>query len=384
MAFFDMVHALVTGILIGYLSFANTCVDRALSLLPPSLERYVSYFESKTATESTGGDLSRTVSFFSGTVPKVLLEHKEFQTAAVAASLATEATFALPPEQSLHDAVSGALVNIFCQYKTDKYIRTTTGTGFFINQKGVIITNAHVAQFLLLEKTKRTIDEVECVIRSGNPAVSKYKAELLYISPKWVFENAQVIAEEAPTGTGERDYALLYVSESVDSTELPEKFPAIPVSTVLLSRGVVGAPVIAAGYPAEALIRGGADIKLLPVIASPTIGSLYTFGSNFADIFSITESPVGEQGASGGPVASESERVAIGLIVTKGDIQTEGVHSLRALTLSYIDRTILEETGFSLSQNMQGTLAERGAIFKKAMAPFLAGILEASLTSDGQ
>ena len=280
---------------------------------------------------------------------------------------------------SLESAILNALVNIYCQYKTDEYIRTTTGTGFFINQKGVILTNAHVAQFLLLENTEDVKSDIECVIRSGNPAKEKYLAELLYISPTWIFENSDVIVDESPRGTGERDYALLYVSKSTDNTPLPAHFPALPIDTALLSRSTEGSSVFTAGYPAEALMKKGADAELSSVLAETTVGALYTFGSNYADLFSISESPVGEHGASGGPIVNKSIQSTIGLIVTKGDEVTEGERSLRAITLSYIDRTIQDETGFSLAQNMQGDIAYRGLIFKKAMTPFLAKILSDEL-----
>ena len=222
-------------------------------------------------------------------------------------------------------------------------------------------------------------NDIECVIRSGNPAEPKYVAELLYISPVWIFENSDVIIDESPRGTGERDYALLYVSRSTDAIPLPTRFPAIPIDTALLSRSTEGMSILTAGSPAEDLMRRGADAKLTPVLAETTIGALYTFGSNYADLFAISESPVGEHGASGGPIVDKNTTSAIGLIVTKGDEVTEGEHSLRAITLSYIDRTIQGETGFSLTQNMQGDIAYRGLIFKKAMAPFLAKILSDEL-----
>jgi hypothetical protein len=106
---------------------------------------------------------------------------------------------------------------------------------------------------------------------------------------------------------------------------------------------------------------------------------MYTFGSNYADIFSITESPVGEQGASGGPVVSDTLG-AIGMVVTKGDTSTEGPRSLRALTLSYVDRTIREETGYSLIDNASGDMVRRGAVFKEALAPFLSRLLTFELS----
>jgi hypothetical protein len=211
-------------------------------------------------------------------------------------------------------------------------------------------------------------------VRSGDPATPRYKAELLFISPTWISHNAKLITEETPRGTGEFDYALLYVARTLDETALPTAFPAIPVDTAFLSKSLTNAHVLTAGYPAEKLFRDGADAKLIPKVASTTIHELYTFGSNYADIFSIGSTRVGEQGASGGPIVLPAKG-AIGLIVTKGDELTDGASSLRGLTLSYIDRTIQEETGFSLIQNTQGDLPFRSEVFTKALAPFLGQLL---------
>lgn len=370
---FQFLQYLLLSTLVGYLSFTNLLAEKIEMVLTPSdNEKSVIVTDAK---ENILEAVSNTTQSLHASIPKILLEHAEYQRAAIQASQKTETSDFNTDKVPLSEAIASALVNIYCQYKTDTYIRTTTGTGFFINSKGVILTNAHVAQFLLLEDNADEQDNIECVIRSGNPASPKYIADLLYISPIWIFENSKVITSESPSGTGERDYALLYVSKSVDATPLPAHFPAIPIDTALLSRSTEGTTVITAGYPAEDLMRKGADAKLASVVAQTTVGTLYTFGSNYADLFSISESPVGEHGASGGPIVNKDLNSTIGLIVTKGDPTTEGEHSLRALTLSYIDRTIQEETGFPLVQNMQGDIAYRGAIFKKAMAPFLAQIL---------
>jgi hypothetical protein len=380
MVVLELIQQSIVSVLVAYLAFTNSLAVQVESLFAQPTED-TQVVQEKAATEQhevlqkieTQGESSERSAF------NFLRTHSEFQKAALIASTRDEISAETQDNRPLNQVVEDALVNIYCQYKTEKYIRTTTGTGFFINQKGVILTNAHVAQFLLLKNTKDVVDDVECVVRSGNPAEPKYEAELLYISPKWIFDNSNVITDESPIGTGERDYALLYISKTTDNSPLPIRFPAIAIDTALLSRGIEHSSVITAGYPAEALFKYGADAKLAPVTASTSVGALYTFGSNYADLFSISESPVGEQGASGGPIATYNMKSVIGLIVTKGDPETEGEHSLRAITLSYIDRTITEETGYSLAQNMQGDVALRGAVFKKAMVPFLAGILEDEL-----
>jgi len=370
-----LLKKVVVGILVVYLSITNTLAGHIESFFAPvTEEEVVVEAETPPATDMLV-EVAHTAGTLAGAVPKVLLEHAEYQRAAVLASTQDEDMPTSIGDVPLEKAIEDALVNIYCQYKTDEYIRTTTGTGFFINQKGVILTNAHVAQFLLLKEAKGVTDDIECVIRSGNPATPKYVAELLYISPTWVFENSEVIVEESPRGTGERDYALLYIAKSTDNSPLPAHFPALPIDVALLSRATEGLEVFTAGYPAEELMRRGAEAELHPVLAPTQVGTLYTFGSNYADLFSISESPVGEHGASGGPIVNVWNQSAIGLIVTKGDATTEGETSLRALTLSYLDRTIQEETGFSLAQNMQGDIAYRGLIFNKAMAPFLSEIL---------
>jgi hypothetical protein len=222
------------------------------------------------------------------------------------------------------------------------------------------------------------------VLRSGNPAEPLYEAELLYISPLWISKNASLITEEHPKGTGERDYALLYITKGYDDAPLPGAFPFLSVDTEFLKRDISGKEVIAVGYPAEDIQSEGASVKLVPKVATTTIHKLYTYGSNYADVFSIGDSVVAKQGSSGGPVIepdSEEGGSVIGLIVAKGQESTSSASELHALTLSYIDRTMLEETGFSLRDNIRGNIPYRARIFKEVLIPFLSGIINQSLFS---
>jgi len=140
---------------------------------------------------------------------------------------------------------------------------------------------------------------------------------------------------------------------------------------------MMGADVVAAGYPAESVHIEGKDAALVPTAATTTLTDMFTFVSNYADIVSIANSPVGERGSSGGPILNEDGNV-IGLITTKGS-EEEGSGTLRALTLSYIDRTIKDESTIGLKEMTAGHLALRARLFTDTIVPFLSEILEAEL-----
>ncbi len=364
----EFILQFVSAIVLSYISFTTTLAGTILSLYEnPSNELAAD-------TAAVPGDIAPLPSVFSerAFIPDVLLQSAAYQQAAVAASQ-------LPVWQTVSDPLL-AIVNIYCTSITSKQIRTTTGTGFFAHPSGIIMTNAHVAQFLLLENTG-VFGDTNCIIRTGNPAAPRYHAELLYIPPAWVKANASLIDDKAPSGTGERDYALLYVTKTVDESPLPVVFPALALDIRPLSVRDRNSSVIAAGYPAGALLRGGSDIDLLSRQASTSISELYTFTKNTADVVALRGSSMGEQGASGGPVVNSAGAV-IGMITTRGNDATDGVGSLRAISLSHINSTITEETGIDLNRNLASEVTARAAEFTNTMAPFLTNLLVREITPE--
>lgn len=273
-------------------------------------------------------------------------------------------------------SVADAIVNIFCTLRSKNEIRAMTGSGVFIDRRGVVLTNAHVAQFLLLADEENGI-RTKCVLRIGSPATAEYAAELLYISPLWVQANAEELKSDAPSGTGERDYALLYVTESVEGA-LPKMFPALPYDTNALGNAAKNQAILAAGFPAEILRTSGIKGDLLPVIATTTITELFTYTKNKVDLIGIAPSAVGEGGSSGGPVVTLDGAV-IAVISTRGDAKKDGAKSLRAITTAYIDRTIREETGLGLREYLKDQLPERARIFRTTLTPLLSEIVSSAL-----
>ena len=349
----NILGTIFVAIITTYISFTTYLADGIESLL------------SDTDTTASENRFAELPSIFERSIPDLLLKNAAYQQANVSQAGLSGRTANDPSE---------ALVNIFCTFTTPEYIRTTTGSGFFIDPDGIILTNAHVAQFLLLEETDQ-FGTAECIIRAGSPAAPEYEADLLYLPPAWVAANAGNLSEAVPLGTGERDYALLYVQSSVDNDPLPASFPALSIDTNLLSLAVRETSVTAAGYPASDIIQNGANGDLLYKEAETTISELYTFGSNYADVISIRGTVVGAEGASGGPVINANGDV-IGLIATRGDDTIDGAGSLRAITMSHISRTMQEETGSPLDDSLGGNLPLRSQLFTTTMAPFLLQILQ--------
>jgi S1-C subfamily serine protease len=359
--------------LMAYLSFTNTLALYIADFLGEELPSTAEVIPVEEAPADIVDEESSTLtplqSIFTF-IPDILLQNAAYQQATVIES--TPATPVAPV-----DPLS-SIVNIYCTFTTDRTIRTTTGTGFFVGKDGIIMTNAHVAQFLLLEKTS-ALGDSKCTVRAGSPAAPRYIAELLYISPAWVQEHANLIDAVSPSGTGERDYALLYVTKTVDDEPLPTEFPALSLFTRPLTERSIAGAVVAAGYPAG---TPGIDTasNLLAKSATTTISELFTFGENRVDVIALRGSSMGEQGSSGGPVVN-SDGMVVGMIATRGDDTVDGTGSLRAISLDHISRTLLEETGSPLSSHVVGDITARASAFHDSMQPFLTSLLTTEIAN---
>jgi S1-C subfamily serine protease len=272
-----------------------------------------------------------------------------------------------PQVPTLSEKVRQSLVNIVCITKSGGPLESISGSGVIIDSRGIILTNSHVAQFLLL-KDYPTPGFMDCIVRTGSPAYPRYTVEPLFMPPSWMTDNAHKITEEKPLGNGEHDYALLRVTGTVGaSVEMPASFPYLPISTDAPQESQ---SILVAGYPAGFL--GGITVatNLYASSAEARVRDVYTFGTNTLDLFSVGGTIVDQQGSSGGPVTDMNGNL-LGLIVTATDAADTASRDLRAISTSYIISDFAKEAGVSLQSFLAGDISAEAQSFNFGIAPTL-------------
>lgn len=233
----------------------------------------------------------------------------------------------------------GALVNIICYVPGGSGLHSISGSGIFIDSKGIILTNAHIAQYFLLANKGAS-----CTIRAGSPAVDAYEASLIYISPKWIHANASVLTQALPSGTGEYDFGLLAVTKSLTSSALPDSFPSISLAT---TPPLAGTPVIIATFGAQFLGSSQIQSDLFPTIVFGSVKDVFTFGTNTIDVVALGGSAAAQEGSSGGGVADSSGKL-VATVTTSTVTGSTDTRSLNAITASYIRAEYATEMGGAL------------------------------------
>lgn len=247
-----------------------------------------------------------------------------------------------------------AVVNIMCM-PSGGSLDPISGTGVIIDPRGVILTNAHVAQYVLLSEDASV--NLYCTIRTGSPARDRWIAEVIYLPPVWAEQHAIELNTSRPMGTGEHDYALLRIVASANQLPLPSVFSYVSPDT-RAGIGFLNDTVLAASYPAEFIGGIGMQDNLYGVSSFSTIKQLITFSTSSIDSLSLGGVIEAQSGSSGGAVVNMWGRL-IGLLSTMTDGSTTANRDLRAITLNYIDRDIQVQTGMNLSTFLAGDLSSR-------------------------
>ena len=258
-----------------------------------------------------------------------------------------------------------ALVNILCGARSGTF-KPISASGVIIDSRGVILTNAHVAQYFLLSADP-TVD-LSCVIRAGSPAYPAWNAEVLFMPPAWVKAHASDLTKARPVGTGEYDYALLRITGSVSGQPL-SSLPFVPIDT----REAIGFKddsVLVASYPAEFVGGISTQLNLYPVSSITDIKNMLTFDNKTVDVISLGGIIGAQSGSSGGAVVNAWGRL-VGVISTTSDGATTDARDLHAITLSYINRNIATESGLDLQSILGGDVASEADAFNANTAPAL-------------
>lgn len=277
----------------------------------------------------------------------------------------------------INERTRSVVINILCTTKSGGDFNPISGSGVVVDPRGVILTNAHVAQYLLL-RDYGTKNFISCIGRTGSPASPSYNLDLLYLPKSWIENNFKNIALENPLGTGEDDYALLYVTGPVDGKTLPTTFDFIDIDES--DQIALGMPILTAGYPAGFL--GGITIQTNLYLTSSVseIKKLYYFKDNTSiDLFSLGGNILAQKGASGGAAVNELNEKLLGIITTTTAANNTGERDLMAITMAHINKSLQKHEGIDLKTKLSGNISEQAASFKENQFPYLKSILENEL-----
>lgn len=272
-----------------------------------------------------------------------------------------------------------ALVNIFCYTQSSGPISPITGSGVIIDPRGVILTNAHIAQYFLL-KDYSVKDYVTCNIRTGNPATPKYKATLLYISPRWVKYNSDNIKRQEAKGTGEDDFAFLIIDRGLNAEQkLPATFPYLHINST--EHDFANESVLVAGYGAGFL--GGEEINrnLYGISAIATVKEMLSYSGDTFDYLNISGNAVAQRGSSGGAIV-DSTGALVGIIGTVSSGAQTDLRELGGIAMFHINESLLKQSGTSISGFLNTNLTEKASQFNELIAPTLVNILTISINTN--
>ena len=346
--------------------FASSTSSLAREALRPSSPAYAE----STASESTSVSApstqtlrtKRSLSLSKSSVPATASS----ATAPASPAAATEVQGS--PLADVSASLRAALVNIMCYAPAGSALHSISGSGVIIDPNGVILTNAHVAQYFLLADRG-----VSCVVRSGSPATDEYQASLEYISPAWIQANAGVLSENMPLGTGEHDYAFLAITGSASSAPLPAQFPFMALA---LAPPASGTPVVIASYGAQFLNAAQIQSHLSPTVVYGSVKGVYTFGTSTVDVLALGGSAAAQEGSSGGGVANAWDKL-VGIITTSTVTGPTYDRSLNAITASYIQADYLNESGTTIWQLLAQPPADAAAQFAPHIPALEATIMAA-------
>ncbi len=281
------------------------------------------------------------------------------------------------PNIDVNAMARASLVNILCTTQAGGYLNPISGSGIIIDSRGIILTNAHVAQFFLL-RDYGVKNNVQCVVRVGSPAAPRYTAELMYLPTAWINANAYKILGNDNKGTGENDFAFLRITGTTDPNgQLPASFSNVPMEAGVVDTGY---QMLLASYPAGFIDGLTIEKNLYASSAFSSVGQLYSFDeSDHVDVFSIGGTIVSQAGSSGGAVIDAHSGKLDGIIATASASSTTSGRDLNAISTNYINRVLIANGEGGVVGLLSQNAASKAASFNKNVAPGLIVQLSAEL-----
>lgn len=225
-------------------------------------------------------------------------------------------------DREFYDRFSGSVIQVLCHSREELF----TASGVIVNDRGLVLTNGHVAQIVADTGPKN------CQARHGNPAERFAGLEVAYI--------ADITLKIPETEVPQRDLAFLRLVE-------PESlFSVAPVSVALLERGE---HVLTLGYPSEFLqsIITSANSNL--VFSALAVGGYADVDDNLstAEGYVFIGGIILQQGSSGTAIFTRRGEVAALMFATTKGATTADRKGI-ALTTPYMDKVLRLETGQGL------------------------------------
>ncbi len=269
---------------------------------------------------------------------------------------------------ALNALVRDAVVNIFCTMRDIG--DAASGSGIVIDERGIILTNAHIAQYFLLD-IRDGEEFVRCAIRTGSPAEKSFSGELLYIPSVWIEAHAANITENGRADTGEHDYALVRVI--LPAEEATSSLAALPLAYdgAGLSKAE---PVLVASYPAGFLGAQAIQKNLWQVSSFTSIKELYRFATtseSLIDIFSVHGIIGAQEGSSGGALVRAEDGKLLGVIVTRSAGDTTGERDLFSLSIPYVNADIATDLKKTLQEFLASDITAYQTWFNANVRPRL-------------
>jgi len=272
--------------------------------------------------------------------------------------------------QAVNTSVRQAAVNILCQSDGSSPFRSISGSGVIIDPRGVILTNAHIAQNFLVADYPRA-GAMNCKIRAGSPAKPAYLAKIMYLPPAWIQNNKKAITSSDATGTGEDDYALLAITGSATESPLPTTFPYVPVDDTIVDLPD-RYPALLASYPGE-LVGSIIIMRELSLVSATTdiVKGYYfeTDNEKYLDLLDVSGTVLSQAGSSGGAVVSLVTGKLVGIMATATEGKTTSSRELRAITLAHVNRSMIKYLNQSLATFLQQVPSSAAYNFDSTTAP---------------